>query len=172
MLNECPEDQGFALKQRATEALTTAFEEIPRMNGMELLRAGLVSRHAAVCQAMEDLVGVAERADSVLEWVEAMDPGEKRELVEDIGQSSVVGGLPDAERRIGRDFDEETAGRAIARWKRLVSELRWRGSPLSIEQWIVAKSADQLSMGRSMGLSRESVKRGKGALGFPLDNEP
>jgi hypothetical protein len=34
---------------------------------MELLRAGFVSRLAAVCQAMEGLAGVAETADSVLE---------------------------------------------------------------------------------------------------------
>jgi hypothetical protein len=69
MLTDCPKDQGFALKQSATEAFSTAFEEILRINGMELLRARLVSRHAAVCQAMEDLVGVPETADSVLEWV-------------------------------------------------------------------------------------------------------
>jgi hypothetical protein len=70
MLNDCSEDQGFALKQRATETLTTAFEETPKTDGMELVRAGFVRRLAAVCQAMEDLAGVAEMANSVLEWAE------------------------------------------------------------------------------------------------------
>jgi hypothetical protein len=67
MLNDCQEDQGFALKQRATETLTTAFEEMPKTDEMELVRAGFVSRLAAVCQAMEDLTGVGETSDSVLE---------------------------------------------------------------------------------------------------------
>jgi hypothetical protein len=52
-----------------------------------------------------------------------MGAGERRELVEQIGRCGLVGGLPDAERRIGNDFDEETTVRAIARWERLVSEL-------------------------------------------------
>jgi hypothetical protein len=51
MLNAWLEDQDCALKQRATEALTTTFEEISKTHGMELLRAGFVSRLAAVCQA-------------------------------------------------------------------------------------------------------------------------
>jgi hypothetical protein len=44
-----------------------AFQEIPKTERMELLRAGFVSRLAAICQAMEGLAGVAETADSVLE---------------------------------------------------------------------------------------------------------
>jgi hypothetical protein len=42
------EDQDFALKQTATEATATAFEEIPKTDAMELPRAGFVSRLAAV----------------------------------------------------------------------------------------------------------------------------
>jgi hypothetical protein len=90
---------------------------------MELLRAGFVSRLAAVCQAMEDLAGVDETADSFLESTEAIGPGERRELVEPIGLSGLANGLLGAERWTGDDFDEETVGRAIARWERLVSEL-------------------------------------------------
>jgi hypothetical protein len=37
--------------------------------------------------------------------------------------SSPLDELRNAERRIGDDFDEETAARAIARWGRLVSGL-------------------------------------------------
>jgi hypothetical protein len=98
----------------ATEALTAAFEEILKTDGIELLQAGFLSRLAAVCQAMEDLAGVAETADSVLEWAEAIRPGDRRELVETIGRSGLADGLLGAERRTGDDFDEETLGRAIA----------------------------------------------------------
>jgi hypothetical protein len=59
MLNAWWEDHDFVLKQRATEALTTAFEEIAKTHGMELIQAGFVSRLAAVYQAMEGLAGVA-----------------------------------------------------------------------------------------------------------------
>jgi hypothetical protein len=72
MLNDWLEGQDYALKQRATEAFTTAFEEILQTHALERLQAEFVSRLAAVCQAMEDLAGVAETTDSVVEWVEAM----------------------------------------------------------------------------------------------------
>jgi hypothetical protein len=49
MLDDWLEDQDFALKQRTTEALTTAFEEIPKIDGIELLRGGSVSQFAAAC---------------------------------------------------------------------------------------------------------------------------
>jgi hypothetical protein len=68
VLNDWREDQGFALKQRAIEALTTVFEEILQTHGMECLRAGFVSRLAAVSQAMEGLTGVADTVDFFLEW--------------------------------------------------------------------------------------------------------
>jgi hypothetical protein len=106
MLNDCPEDQDFGLKQRATEALTTAFEEIPKTDRMKLLRAEFVSWLAA------------EAADSVLEWAETIGPGDRRGLVEAIGRSGLVDGLLDAERRTDADFDEETLSHAIARWRR------------------------------------------------------
>jgi hypothetical protein len=115
MLNDWRKDQGLALKQMATGALTTAFEEIPETHGMELLRARFLGRLAAVCQAMKDLAGVAETADSVLEWAEAMGAGERRELVEEICRPGLMDGLLDAERRTGDDFDEKTVGGAIAR---------------------------------------------------------
>jgi hypothetical protein len=87
VLNDWLEDQGFVLKQRATEALTMAFKEIPQTDAMELLRAGFVSRLAAVYQAMECSAGVAETADSILEWTETIDRvisrGER--LVSDLG---------------------------------------------------------------------------------------
>jgi hypothetical protein len=66
---------------------------------MELLRAGFVNRLAAVCQAMEALTDVAETADSVLEWAKAMDPGERRELVEEIGRLGLMGGLLNSTQR-------------------------------------------------------------------------
>jgi hypothetical protein len=44
-------------------------------------------------------------------------------LVEEIGQSGLVGELLDAERHTCGDFDEKTIGRAIARWERPMSEL-------------------------------------------------
>jgi hypothetical protein len=103
-----------ARKQKATEVLTTMFEEILKTHGIELLRAGFVSRLAAVCHAMEDLAGVAETADSFLEWTEAIGPGERRRLVEAIGRSGLADGLLGAERRTGDDFNEETVGCAIA----------------------------------------------------------
>jgi hypothetical protein len=90
---------------------------------MELIRAGSMIRLAAVCQVMEDLVGMAETADSFLESAKAMSSGERRELVEEIGRSGFADRLLDAERRAGDDFDEETLDCAIARWKRLASEL-------------------------------------------------
>jgi hypothetical protein len=89
---------------------------------MELLRAGFVSRLAAVCQAMEGLTGVAGTVDSVLKWAEVMGPGERRELIEEIGRPGLVDEPVDAERRTGDDFDKETVGHAFARWERLVSE--------------------------------------------------
>jgi hypothetical protein len=90
---------------------------------MELLPAGFASQIAAVCQAAEDLTGVAETVASFLELAEAMGRGERRELVEEIDRFGLVDGLLDAERRTGDDLDEETVGRAIARWERLMSEL-------------------------------------------------
>jgi hypothetical protein len=90
---------------------------------MELLRAGFVSRLAAVCQAMEDLAGVAETANSVLECAEAMGAGERREMVDEIGRPSLADGLLDAEMDTGDDFDEETVGCIIARCERLASGL-------------------------------------------------
>jgi hypothetical protein len=123
MLTDWLEDQDFALKQRATDALTTAFSEIPKTHGVELLRAGSMSLLAVVCQATEELMGVAETADSGLERSEAIGPGEMRELVQAIGRLGLVDGVLDAERRTSDNFDEETADRAIARWEWLVSEL-------------------------------------------------
>jgi hypothetical protein len=118
------EDHGFALKQRGkTEALTTAFEEIPNTDAMKLFRVGFVSRLAAVCQAMEDLPGAAETVDSVVEWADAMGRGERRVLVEEIGRSGLADGVSDAERCTGDDFDDETVGCAVTRWERLVNEL-------------------------------------------------
>jgi hypothetical protein len=122
MLNDWREDQDFALKQRATEALTTTFEAIPKTDGMELLRAGFVSRLAAVCQAMEGLAGVTGTA--IPSWSGGIPwDGESRELVERLYRPGLVGGLLNIERRIGDDFDDETVGRAIIRWERLVSDL-------------------------------------------------
>jgi hypothetical protein len=78
--------------------------------------------------------------------IKTIGPGERRRLIEAIGRSGLADGLLGTERRTGDDFDEETVGRAIARWERLVSGLGWRVSPLSIEQWIAAKSADRRSV--------------------------
>jgi hypothetical protein len=114
IVNDWLEDQDFALKQMATYTLTAAFAEIPKTHGVELLQAESVIRLAVVCQAMEDLTGVAETADSGLERSEAIGPGEMRELAEEIGRPGRARVL-DAERRTGGNFDEETAGGAIAR---------------------------------------------------------
>jgi hypothetical protein len=118
---------------------------------MELLGAKFVSQLAVVCQAMDGLTGVVWTVDSVVELADVLIPGERRELVEEIGRSDLVDGLLDTERRTGEDFDEETIGCAITQWERLVSELDRRGRPSSIEQWIGAKSADRRSMGMLSG---------------------
>jgi hypothetical protein len=92
MLNDWMEDQDFALKQRATEALTTAFEEISKTDAMKLLRAGFVSRLAAVCQAMESLAGVAEMVNPFWSgsrpWALAKGDGWPRRFVPVVGGCS------------------------------------------------------------------------------------
>jgi hypothetical protein len=125
LLNDWLDNEDFAVKQKAAEAITSGFSQISDSFAIELIRKGFVSRLAVIYQGMKmsKLTESAETVERILDLVQRMAAGEKKEIFEEINRSGLVQEMIDADAASGDSFDKDTVARALTIWTSLSEEL-------------------------------------------------